>query len=84
MNRSLLLLLTFLPAAIYAHPGHDLMQHGGSHVAMSPYHLAFLGLIALASLGIAVLVRNWRLKLFFRGTGLLSLLSVAVLWALRY
>ncbi len=85
MSRSLfILLIPLLSIALHAHPGHDFMQHGASHVATSLYHLAPLAFLSLVCFTIAAFARRPRLQRILRGTGVLSLVAVAVLWTLRH
>ena len=50
---SVLTLLALLSAAgaVWAHPGHDWLEHGASHIVTSPFHLLVL---ASAGLGLGV------------------------------
>ena len=63
-----------------AHPGHDLMQHGGAHVISSAYHLAFLGAVTLLCSGLGFLVRTRTVKRALNGVAVAALLATVALW----
>jgi len=49
-----------------AHPGHDLLEHGPAHVAMSPFHLLVCVSVAVTCAGAAMFVRNTRARALLR------------------
>ena len=81
MNLRTILAVTFATALTsYAHPGHDLMAHGAGHVATSVYHLWVLLSVAVASLGVAQIVRRPKARQLLRATGVTVLLAAGVMW----
>jgi H+/gluconate symporter-like permease len=75
-------IVTLAPAR--AHPGHDLMEHGGAHVVSSVYHLFVVAAVAALCFGISALATNQVLKRTMNRFGLAGLVSFAVLWMIRH
>jgi hypothetical protein len=74
--------LGFGMANARAHPGHDLLDHGGLHLLTSPYHLLAAGLLGAASLACASLVRRDRWRRALRAGGWAMLGLTVVLWGI--
>ena len=68
-------------ATVFAHPGHDLLEHGSAHVATSPYHLAGLCAVCLLLFGAARLVKAPTAKRLLGGAGF-ALLAFTIVWGL--
>ena len=82
--RNLLLALVATVMTAHAHPGHDIMAHGASHVATSPFHLLVLAMVGLVSMGIAQLVRNVAARRMLRTAGATALIAATAIWSLGY
>jgi len=82
--RNLLLALVATVMTVHAHPGHDIMAHGASHVATSPFHLMVLAMVGLFSLGIAQLVRNVAARRVLQTAGATALVAATAIWGLGY
>ena len=68
-----------LPIALSAHPGHDLMEHGATHVAASLYHMAILAVISVVSFSLVSVVNRPMAKRLLLGVGALALITLAAL-----
>jgi hypothetical protein len=71
-----------LPHA-YAHPGHDLLEHGSAHVIGSAYHLTVVALLTLVSFAAAALVTRPRIRRSLASFGFAGIVCFALLWTLR-
>ncbi len=78
----LMTLMPFCMLLAQAHPGHDLLEHGASHAASSPYHLAVLACSALVLFAIAQMVRGAAAKKYLRIGAALVLGVAGALWGL--
>ena len=79
------ILMTLVPFSVLlaqAHPGHDLLEHGASHAATSPYHLAVLACVALVLFAVAQLVRSAAARKYLRLGGAVMLAVAGALWGL--
>jgi hypothetical protein len=83
MNLRNLILAAFASIiAAQAHPGHDMMAHGGAHVLTSAYHLFVLCAVGVISFAVGQVVRNGAARGVFRVAGAAALGVVAVVWTL--
>ncbi|MGZ8919345.1 MAG: hypothetical protein ACXW3L_00035 [Limisphaerales bacterium] len=79
------LLMALAPLSVVlanAHPGHDLMEHGATHVASSAYHLFVLACLAVVMLAVAQVVRSESAKKYLRLAGAAALVIAGALWGL--
>jgi hypothetical protein len=78
-----LLALLFAAAPVWAHPGHDWLEHGASHLVTSPFHLLVL---AGAGLGLGVaakFVRSASARAYLYLGATVCLMAAAALTLIR-
>ena len=69
--------------SVSAHPGHDWLEHGVSHVATSPFHLLVLASAGLVLAVLARYVRRPSTRVCLRLGAGLCLVSAAAITLLR-
>ena len=87
MNRFSFFVFAFLMSTfsrVYAHPGHDWLEHGGAHVVGSTYHLSIVALFTLLSFASAAFVSRPKVKRALHSFGIAGIACFALLWLLRY
>ncbi|HET6406523.1 MAG TPA: hypothetical protein VFG14_01480 [Chthoniobacteraceae bacterium] len=68
---------------VSAHPGHDLLENGVSHVATSPFHLLVLASAGLVLAVLARYVRRPSTRVYLRLGAALCLVTAAAITLLR-
>ena len=79
MNRiSLFLLSAALPLHVFAHPGHGPLEHGVSHLLVSPFHIFLLLASAFVLLAVVRFVTHPRAKslIYWGATALFILAAI--------
>ncbi|MGV3773462.1 MAG: hypothetical protein ACO1QB_11210 [Verrucomicrobiales bacterium] len=75
------LLGSLMPQA-FAHPGHELLEHGPRHTLTSPDHLLVVAVSGMLLVGCGIVAKKQSVRRALVASGSLALAAAALLWSI--